>query len=230
MEKLLLIVCIIISSLSILFNILLWIRVKAVSKKRKELSRYVDKIVKDVTKYFNEHHDRISTLEYKAKQANYVPQQVIHISEKQPIQQEAQEAKPKIINDGGSHNDFSKKHKKLGKKHSAKESPTTQHPVVTKTVYLRMNSENYFLEDNFEEQKSETSKFVAELTSESKGTFYPIDVERIRGTNISNTVKQFGLVSIKDAQSFNVIDPGKIIKESEGVWKIESPVTVKFIK
>ena len=77
--------------------------------------------------------------------------------------------------------------------------------------------------------KSDTSKFVGELTSETEGTFIPIDVERIRSANVASSVKQQGMVSLKDAQSFTIIESGKICKEDQG-WSIKSPVIVEFNK
>ena len=78
------------------------------------------------------------------------------------------------------------------------------------------------------EQKTETSKFVAYLTSENEATFEPIDVERIRSAKNSASIQQSGLVSIKDARAFKVVEKGIIIK-NENYWKIKNPVVVEFI-
>lgn len=99
---------------------------------------------------------------------------------------------------------------------------------VGKSIYLELNSDDYFFD--YSDQKSGTSKFIAYLTSENEAAFEPIDVERVRSANVSASLKQSGSVPIKDAQSFKVISKGKIKKESNGDWHIESPVVVEFIK
>lgn len=100
---------------------------------------------------------------------------------------------------------------------------------IIKIIFLGINSDDFFFDDEIDEQKSDTSKFVGELTSETEGTFIPIDVERIRSTNVASSVKQQGMVSLKDAQSFTIIESGKICKEDQG-WSIKSPVIVEFNK
>ena len=54
-------------------------------------------------------------------------------------------------------------------------------------------------------------------------------IASIRSANVAASVKQHGMISLKDAQSFNVIEPGKIHKEDLG-WVIENPVVVEFVK
>lgn len=100
---------------------------------------------------------------------------------------------------------------------------------IIKTIFLGINSDDFFFDDEIDEQKSDTSKFVGKLTSETEGTFIPIDVERIRSANVASSVKQQGMVSLKDAQSFTIIESGKICKEDQG-WSIKSPVIVEFNK
>lgn len=100
---------------------------------------------------------------------------------------------------------------------------------IIKIIFLGINSDDFFFDDEIDEQKSDTSKFVGELTSETEGTFIPIDVERIRSANVASSVKQQGMVSLKDAQSFTIIESGKICKEDQG-WSIKSPVIVEFNK
>lgn len=112
----------------------------------------------------------------------------------------------------------------------------TQHPIqlptqssTVKTIFLGINSDDFFFNNVIEEQKSATSKFEGRLTSESEGIFFPIDVERIRSVNVTSSVKRHGKVSLKDAQSLTVIEPGKICKEDQG-WSIKEPAIVKFSK
>lgn len=100
---------------------------------------------------------------------------------------------------------------------------------IIKTIFLGINSDDFFFDNEIDEQKGATSKFVGNLTSETEGTFIPIDVERIRSANVASSVKQQGIVSLKDAQSFTVIEKGKICKENDG-WSIKSPVIVEFNK
>lgn len=99
---------------------------------------------------------------------------------------------------------------------------------ILKIIFLDLNSEEFFFD--YSDQKSGTSKFIAYLTSDNEATFEPIDVERVRSANVSASLQQSGAVPIKDAQSFKVISKGKIKKESNGEWHIESPVVVEFIK
>jgi len=170
----------------------------------KWLESQVKGIIKDTTKYLQDHQDRLEVLEKSNSSTSR-----INLAESRPIEAAKKE------------NDVLEK-KERGNKKEHKE-------VVAKTFFLGLNSEDFFPNNGVSEQKTETSKFVATLTSPTEGTFIPIDVERIRSTSISASVKQSGIVSVKDAQTFKVVNPGKIRKEDSG-WVIESPVVVEYIK
>lgn len=125
------------------------------------------------------------------------------------------------LDKGGKHGKHNKNLDK-GNNKSAQSS-------IIKTIFLGLNSDDFFFDNAIDEQKSDSSKFVCHLTSETEGTFSPIDVERIRSVNVSSSVKPQGMVSLKDAQSITVIKPGKIRKEDQ-YWSIKSPVIVEFNK
>lgn len=214
MIKILLAICIIISLFSILLNLVLWLRVNELSKKRKELKGLVLQNQKDYLINIENHKNLIENLSYQVKQLKSHIQQLEQ-------QQTGQLRSPKNHVANGS------KHISSEKKDKNDSGKTKNMSTVLKTIYLGINSDDMFFE--MEEQKNESSKFVAELTSATEGTFKPIDVERIRAANVAFSMKQQGVVSIKDARSFKVVEPGKILKEKEG-WHIEKPVVVEFIK
>lgn len=120
------------------------------------------------------------------------------------------------------------KHGKHNKNLDKGNNKPAQSPII-KTIFLGINSDDFFFDNEIDEQKSDSSKFEGNLTSETEGIFFPIDVERIRSTNVASSVKQQGMVSLKEAQSFTIIEEGKICKENDG-WSIKSPVIVEFNK
>lgn len=215
MMKLILAVTLLIAVISLLMNILMWIKINKVSDKRKELKGELLKFKgellnfkKNTTISLENHKQHIENLLNKAKQAEYAPTSPVLSAGQQPVQQ-------------------NNKNGKCGKPAKNKGNNKQQQPTIIKTIYLGINSEDIFFD--VEEQKSATSKFVAYLTSENEAFYEPIDVERVRSANVAASLKQSGMVSIKDAQTFNVVEKGKIRKEEDG-WKIESAVVVEFGK
>ena len=206
--KLILAVTLLIAVISLLMNILMWKRINKVSDKRKELKGELLKFKKSTTISLENHKQHIENLLYKAKQAKYAPTSPVQHTGQQPVQQ-------------------NNKNGKCGKPAKNKGNNKQQQPTIIKTIYLGINSEDIFFD--VEEQKSATSKFVAYLTSENEAFYEPIDVERVRSANVAASLKQSGMVSIKDAQTFNVVEKGKIRKDEDG-WKIESAVVVEFSK
>ena len=239
MIKLVLLVTLVIAIISLLMNILMWIKIDNVSDKRKELKGEFIKFQKDTTYSLENHKQHIEGLLYKMKQIGYAPTQNILQSVQQPVQnpiqkpapqpdqqptqQPAQQPAPQPVPQSGKG-----KHNKHGKSRD-KGSDKPQQPDVIRTIYLGINSDDFFFDNEVDEHKNATSKFIGYLTSETDGTFVPIDVERIRSANVAASVKQQGLISLKDAQTFIVVEAGKIRKE-EGGWLIQSPAVVEFNK
>jgi len=259
MIKLVLLVTLVIAIISLLMNILMWIKIGNVSDKRKELKGEFIKFQKDTTYSLENHKQHIEGLLYKMKQIGYAPTQNILQSVQQPVQnpiqklaqqptpqpdqqptpqpdqqptpqpdqqptqQPAQQPAPQSVQQSGKG-----KHNKHGKSRD-RGSDKPQQPVVIRTIYLGINSDDFFFDNEVDEQKNATSKFIGYLTSETDGTFVPIDVERIRSANVAASVKQQGLISLKDAQTLIVVEAGKIRKE-EGGWLIQSPAVVEFNK
>ena len=239
MIKLVLLVTLVIAIISLLMNILMWIKIGNVSDKRKELKGEFIKFQEDTTHSLENHKQHIEGLLYKMKQIGYAPTQNILQSVQQPVQnpiqkptpqpdqqptqQPTQQPAPQPVQQSGKG-----KHNKHGKSRD-KGSDKPQQPVVIKTIYLGIYSDDFFFDNEVDEQKNATSKFIGYLTSETDGTFVPIDVERIRSANVAASVKQQGLISLKDAQTLIVVEAGKIRKE-EGGWLIQSPAVVEFNK
>ena len=235
MIKLVLLVTLVIAIISLLMNILMWIKIGNVSDKRKELKGEFIKFRKDTYYSLENHKKHIEDLLYEMKQIGYAPTQNILQSVQQPVQnpiqklaqqpttQPAQQPAPQPVQQSGKG-----KHNKHGKSRD-KGSDKPQQPVVIRTIYLGINSDDFFFDNEVDEQKNATSKFIGYLTSETDGTFVPIDVERIRSANVAASVKQQGLISLKDAQTLIVVEAGKIRKE-EGGWLIQSPAVVEFNK
>lgn len=205
----------------------MWIKICDASDKREELKGDLIKFQNNTTYSLKNHKQHIEDLLNKMDQIGYAPTQNIQQSVQQPvqnpIQKPAQQLAPQPVQQSGKgkHNKHGKNRDKGGNK--------PQQPVVIKTIYLGINSDDFFFDNEVDEQKSATSKFIGYLTSDTEGTFVPIDVERIRSANVAASVKQQGLISLKDAQTLNVVDPGEIRKE-EGGWLIKSPAVVEFNK
>lgn len=223
MIKLILLVTLVIAVFSLLMNVLLWIRISKVSEKRKELKGIVNQYQKSTITSLENHKQHIESLLFKVKKIENALQLPIQQPVQQPVQQVEQQPVQQPVQQSGKN-----KHNKQGK-NSDKGNGKPQKPVIIKTIFLGINSDDFFFDNEVVDQKSATSKFIGQLTSESEGTFVPIDVERIRSANVAASVKQHGMISLKDAQSFNVIEPGKIHKEDLG-WVIENPVVVEFVK
>ena len=243
MIKLVLLATLVIAIISLLMNILMWIKIGNVSDKRKELKGEFIKFQKATNYSLENHKQHIEGLLYKMKQIGYAPTQNIQQSVQQPVQnpiqkpdlqpdpqpdqqptqQPAQQPSPQPVQQSGKG-----KHNKHGKSRD-KGSDKPQQPVVIRTIYFGINSDDFFFDNEVDEQKNATSKFIGYLTSETDGTFVPIDVERIRSANVAASVKQQGLISLKDAQTLIVVEAGKIRKE-EGGWLIQSPAVVEFNK
>lgn len=113
-----------------------------------------------------------------------------------------------------------------------KQRPTLSRPV--KTFYLGLNNQDCFFE--VFEQKNDECKFVASYISQgvdNVAQYEIIDIERIRSSNVGDSVKQFGSVGLKDAQSFIIKKPGQLkrVQSPEGdYWEISEPVLVEFKK
>lgn len=223
MIKLILLVTLVIAVFSLLMNVLLWIRISKVSEKRKELKGIVNQYQKSTITSLENHKQHIESLLFKVKVLENAPQHPILQPVQQPVQQVEQQPVQQPVQQSGKN-----KHNKQGKNRD-QGNGKPQKPVIIKTIFLGINSDDFFFDNVVVDQKSATSKFIGQLTSESEGTFVPIDVERIRSANVAASVKQHGMISLKDAQSFNVIEPGKIHKEDQG-WVIENPVVVEFVK
>ena len=80
----------------------------------------------------------------------------------------------------------------------------------TSTFYLGINSQELFFDTK--SQKDDTTKFIAYMLNETEADFDLIDIERIRSIDTGYTVKQKGLVSLKDARSFVTVSRGRIKK------------------
>lgn len=224
MMKLILAVTLLIAVISLLMNILMWKRINKVSDKRKELKGELLKLKKSTTISLENHKQHIENLLYKAKQAKYAPTSPVQHTGQQPTQQLPPQPIQQPVQQPVQQNNKNGKH---GKHEKNKGNNKPQQPTIIKTFYLGINSDDIFFD--VEEQKSATSKFVAYLTSENEAFYEPIDVERVRSANVAASLKQSGMVSIKDAQTFNVVEKGKIRKDEDG-WKIESAVVVEFSK
>ena len=223
MMKLVLLVTLVIAVFSLLMNVLLWIRISKVSEKRKELKGIVNQYQKSTITSLENHKQHIESLLFKVKKIENALHPPIQQPVQQPVQRvEQQPVQQPFLQPGKN------KYNKHGKNHDIGNGKP-QKPVIIKTIFLGINSDDFFFDNEVVDQKSATSKFIGQLTSESEGTFVPIDVERIRSANVAASVKQYGMISLKDAQSFNVIEPGKIHKEDQG-WVIENPVVVEFVK
>ena len=104
----------------------------------------------------------------------------------------------------------------------------------TKTFYLGLNNQECFFE--IFEQKTDECKFVASYISpgvDNVAQYEIIDIERIRSSNVGESVKQFGSVGLKDAQSFIIRKQGQLkrVQSQEGdYWEIAEPVLVEFKK
>lgn len=244
MMKLVLFVTLLIAVFSLLMNILLWMRINKVSKKRRELKDIVYQNQKSTTTSLENHKQYIESLLFKVKLLENAPkqpiqqpvqqpvqqpiQQPVQQPVQQPIQQPVQQVEQQPVQQQPVQQSGKNKHNKHGKNRD-KGNGKPQKPVIIKTIFLGINSDDFFFDNEVDDQKSATSKFIGQLTSDTEGTFVPIDVERIRSANVAASVKQHGMISLKDAQSFNVIEPGKIHKEDQG-WVIENPVVVEFVK
>lgn len=241
MIRLVLLVTLVIAIISLLMNILLWIRINSVSQKRKELKGYLqDRIIPEINNAFNKHNERLQQLEAKMRMQSYAPQQTVRPSVQQStqptatqfMQQQTQNQQLKRQSEQEQPQIQAQQKGKIKDKHTKnrdKGSDKPQQPIVIKTIYLGINSDDFFFDNEVDEQKNATSKFIGYLTSETDGTFVPIDVERIRSANVAASVKQQGLISLKDAQTLIVVEAGKIRKE-EGGWLIQSPAVVEFNK
>lgn len=219
MMELIFLVTLVIAVFSLLMNILLWIRIGKVSEKRIELKGVVNQYQNSTTTSLENHKRDIESLLFKVK----ILENALRHPVQQPVQQVEQQPVQQPVQQSGKN-----KPNKHGKNHD-KENGKPQKPVIIKTIFLGINSDDFFFDNVVDDQKSATSKFIGQLTSDTEGTFVPIDVERIRSANVAASVKQHGMISLKDAQSFNVIEPGKIHREDQG-WFIESPVVVEFVK
>ena len=110
--------------------------------------------------------------------------------------------------------------------------PTLAKP--SKTFYLGLNNQDFFFE--IFEQKTDECKFVASYISpgvDNVAQYEIIDIERIRSSNVGDSVKQFGSVGLKDAQSFIIKKTGQLkrVQSPEGdYWEIVEPVLVEFKK
>lgn len=222
-----------IAIISLLMNILLWIRINSVSKKK--ISN-----VGSLKKNINKHEVELRQDGAKIRMQSFAPQQVL----RQSVQQSTQQSATPLIQQQTQHQQISKQFEQernqfqaqqkghIKDKHAKnrdKGSNNTQQPVGIKTIYLGINSDDFFFDNVVDEQKTSTSKFIGYLTSDTDGTFVPIDVERIRSADVAASVKQQGLISLKDAQTLIVVEAGKIRKE-EGGWLILSPAVVEFYK
>ena len=215
MKILLFAICFILLALSLMLNILLWIKVDKLSKKRKELKGMVLQNIASLENH-KSHIERLITM-------------VNQLEEKSRAIVKQQNPVPSDINRKEKNKNHAKYNNKEGEKRIDSVNSGKPAPGFVKTIYLGINSDDMFFDDVVQEHKDETSKFLARLYSETEGTFEPIDVERVRSASVSASLRRIGLIPVKDALSFNVVTPGKIHKEKGG-WHIESPVVVEFIK
>ena len=154
MMKLILLVTPVIAVFSLLINVLLWIRISKVSEKRKELKGVVNQYQKSTTTSLENHKQHIESLLFKVKNLENALHPPIQQPVLQPVQQVEQQPVQQPVQQSGKN-----KHNKQGKNRD-KGNGNAQKPVIIKTIFLGINSDDFFFDNVVVDQKSATSKFI----------------------------------------------------------------------
>lgn len=115
--------------------------------------------------------------------------------------------------------------------------PTHPHNIPTEQAkptffFLKANSRTVFTK--WTQHLNDDVKFKAHLIAEGKAEIELIDVNRIRSMQgVEEVVFDSGNVQLKEANGVTTVEPGIIIKKSQGsieYWEVTKKISVKYIQ
>ena len=112
--------------------------------------------------------------------------------------------------------------------HSSIESEKTQEPAFLRIGYAKVDTDMYFT--TIFESNQEGCVFKITFTSQSKGKFNIISLDKIRSRNDWQKKVECKGVSIKEASDFRLEEEGICEKIDEINWKVTKPLKILLLK
>lgn len=102
-------------------------------------------------------------------------------------------------------------------------------PSATKRLYAKSANRKLFTE--ITKTKQETSAFVIELMSDTKGIFDIVSFGQIKQMNISDDLVDYkGSCKLEEATDYETIHKGECEKQDNGYWKVTKELKITISK